>query len=68
MIKVSVFTKKIQLTHRVQYEFQGKFVFGSKGTHRYLSLGIVEIEYGTFPANWFPARLLQIKNSLKLSP
>jgi hypothetical protein len=34
-----------------------------KNTHRYLSLGIVDIEYGTVPVNWFPARLLQ-KNKL----
>jgi hypothetical protein len=33
-------------------------------THRYWSLGIVEIEYGTFPVNWFPAKLLQIERSL----
>jgi hypothetical protein len=36
-----------------------------KNTHRYLSLGIVDIEYGTVPVNWFPARLLQMNKLLR---
>ena len=44
---------------------QIQFLVKRKCTHRYFSLGIVEIEYGTAPENWFPARLLQINSSLR---
>jgi hypothetical protein len=39
--------------------------FQKKNTHRYFSLGIVDIENGTVPVNWFPARLLQINKLLR---